>query len=381
MDMNVGLVILGFLASVVLILVVKTLYTVRTYTAGVVERFGKFARIVQPGLHTLVPFAERVFFVDLQVKQAQFSVETKTKDNVFVQIPVSVQYQILSDKIYDAFYKLRSPQKQIESFVFNSILGHVPKLSLDETFEQQSGISVAVKTELDSIMSGFGFNILTALVTDIIPDSKVKDAMNDINAAQRAQVAAQARGEAEKILKVKQAEAEAESKALQGKGIAAERQAIIDGLRASIENFRESVPGATASDVMALVLLTQYFDTLKDIGTKSGNNTVFLPNSPGAANDFMTQILAGLKGSMNAGSGAGGMGLPVVNPAPPPPVAKRLTQKVWVPHPSRIVRRVGREPRHSGRVPRAQHLASEMWDYFSANSLLSNGSIVSAHIW
>jgi regulator of protease activity HflC (stomatin/prohibitin superfamily) len=300
-----GLAVFGVLAVVALVLVMKTLYTVRTATAGVVERFGKFNRIVQPGLHTLLPFAESVYFVDLQVKQAQFQVETKTRDNVFVQIPVSVQYQILPDKIYDAFYKLSSPQKQIESFVFNSILGHVPKLSLDETFEQQSGISVAVKTELDSIMSGFGFNILTALVTDIVPDAKVKDAMNDINAAQRAQVAAQARGEADKILKVKQAEAEAESKALQGKGIAAERQAIIEGLRASIENFRESVPGATPEDVMALVLLTQYFDTLKDIGTRAGNNTIFLPNNPGAANDFMTQILGGLRGSMNAAYGVG----------------------------------------------------------------------------
>jgi regulator of protease activity HflC (stomatin/prohibitin superfamily) len=317
MDMTFGLVVFGVLAVVVLVLVAKTLYTVRTATAGVVERFGRFNRIVQPGLHPLVPFCENVYYVDLQVKQAQFQVETKTKDNVFVQIPVSVQYQILPDKIYDAFYKLSSPQKQIESFVFNSILGHVPKLSLDETFEQQSGISVAVKTELDTIMSGFGFNILTALVTDIIPDAKVKDAMNDINAAQRAQVAAQARGEAEKILKVKQAEAEAESKALQGKGIAAERQAIIEGLRASIENFRESVPGATPEDVMALVLLTQYFDTLKDIGTRAGNNTIFLPNNPGAANDFMTQILGGLRGSMNAGSGTGGVGMPVVNPAAP----------------------------------------------------------------
>jgi regulator of protease activity HflC (stomatin/prohibitin superfamily) len=303
--MTFGLVVFAILAVVVLVLIAKTLYTVRTATAGVVERFGKFNRIVQPGLHTLLPFAESVYFVDLQVKQAQFQVETKTKDNVFVQIPVSVQYQILADKIYDAFYKLSSPQKQIESFVFNSILGHVPKLSLDETFEQQSGISAAVKTELDSIMSGFGFNILTALVTDIIPDAKVKDAMNDINAAQRAQVAAQARGEADKILKVKQAEAEAESKALQGKGIAAERQAIIEGLRSSIENFRESVPGATPEDVMALVLLTQYFDTLKDIGTRSGNSTIFLPNNPGAANDFMTQILGGLRGSMNAGGGVG----------------------------------------------------------------------------
>jgi regulator of protease activity HflC (stomatin/prohibitin superfamily) len=297
--MNTALVVfLVFLAIIFLITILKTLYTVRTYTAAVVERFGKFNRIVRPGLHVLIPYAERVYFVDLQVKQAEFAVETKTHDNVFVQIPVSVQYQILDDKIYDAFYKLSAPQKQIESFVFNSILGHVPKLSLDETFEQQSGISVAVKTELDSTMSGFGYNILNALVTDIVPDTKVKDAMNDINAAQRAQVAAQARGEADKILKVKQAEAEAESKALQGKGIAAERQAIIDGLRASIENFRESVPGSTAEDVMALVLLTQYFDTLRDIGTKGGSSTIFLPNNPGAANDFQTQILAGLKGSM-----------------------------------------------------------------------------------
>jgi regulator of protease activity HflC (stomatin/prohibitin superfamily) len=296
------LVILFLLAIMAIVTILKTLFTVRTATAGVVERFGKFNRIVRPGLHVLIPYAERVFFVDLQVKQAQFSVETKTRDNVFVQIPVSVQYVILDDKIYDAFYKLSSPQKQIESFVFNSILGHVPKLTLDETFEQQSGISVAVKVELDSIMSGFGFNILTALVTDIVPDVKVKAAMNDINAAQRAQVAAQARGEAEKILKVKQAEAEAESKALQGKGIAAERQAIIDGLRASIEHFRESVPGTTADDVMALVLLTQYFDTLRDIGTRGGTNTLFLPNNPGAANDFMMQILAGLRGSIGAPS-------------------------------------------------------------------------------
>ncbi len=314
--LNVFLSAIAFIfAIIVLVTILKTLYTVRTYTAAVVERFGKFNRIVRPGLHVLIPYAERVYFVDLQVKQAEFAVETKTHDNVFVQIPVSVQYQILDDKIFDAFYKLSSPQKQIESFVFNSILGHVPKLSLDETFEQQSGISVAVKTELDSTMSGFGYNILNALVTDIVPDAKVKDAMNDINAAQRAQVAAQARGEADKILKVKQAEAEAESKALQGKGIAAERQAIIDGLRASIENFRESVPGSTAEDVMALVLLTQYFDTLRDIGTKGGSSTIFLPNNPGAANDFQTQILAGLKGSMMGNSSL--LSRPI--PSPPAP--------------------------------------------------------------
>ena len=296
------LVVVIIVAIVIFITILKTLYTVRTATAGIVERFGKFNRIVRPGLHFLIPYAERVYFVDLQVQQSQFSVETKTRDNVFVQIPVSVQYQVLDEKIYESFYKLSRPQKQIESFVFNSILGHVPKLTLDETFEQQGSISVTVKTDLDTTMSGYGYNILNALVTDIVPDAKVKSAMNEINSAQRLQVAAQARGEAEKILKVKQAEGEAESKALQGKGIAAERQAIIDGLRGSIEHFREAVPGATAEDVMALVLLTQYFDTLKEIGVKSGNNTIFLPNNPGAANDFLTQIVAGLRGGIKPAS-------------------------------------------------------------------------------
>jgi regulator of protease activity HflC (stomatin/prohibitin superfamily) len=295
------MVFLAFVALLALITVLKTLFTVRTATAGIVERFGKFNRIVRPGLQVLLPFAEKAYIVDLQVKQAQFQVETKTKDNVFVQIPVSVQYQVLDDKIYDAFYRLSSPQKQIESFVFNSILGHVPKLTLDETFDQMSGISIAVKNELDATMSGFGFNILTALVTDIVPDAKVKTAMNDINAAQRAQVAAMARGEADKILKVKQAEAEAESKALQGKGIAAERQAIIDGLSASIEHFQQGVKGATSEDVMALVLLTQYFDTLRDVGTRGGTNTLFLPNNPGAAADFQTQIIAGLRSNIKPG--------------------------------------------------------------------------------
>jgi regulator of protease activity HflC (stomatin/prohibitin superfamily) len=324
--MQIGGLVLVFVVVVaifVLVTVLKTLFTVRTASAGVVERFGKFNRIVRPGLQILIPFAEQAFIVDLQVKQQQFQVETKTKDNVFVQIPVSVQYQVLDDKIYDAFYKLSSPQKQIESFVFNSILGHVPKLTLDETFDQMSGISIAVKDELDATMSGFGFNILTALVTDIIPDAKVKTAMNDINAAQRAQVAAMARGEADKILKVKQAEAEAESKALQGKGIAAERQAIIDGLSASIEHFQQGVPGATSEDVMALVLLTQYFDTLRDIGTRGGTNTLFLPNNPGAAADFQTQILAGLRsgirhGGAGDGSGGGASDSAAVPPPAPP---------------------------------------------------------------
>ena len=238
------LVVLVVLGIFVLITIVKTMYTVRTYTAGVVERFGKFNRVAQPGLHVLVPWCETVRFIDLQIRQADVNVETKSKDNVFVTIPVSVQYQVLPEKVFEAYYKLSSPQKQIESYVFNSILGHVPTLTLDEAFEQQAQISAAVKKELDVVMSEFGYNILKALVTDIVPDAKVKAAMNDINAAQREQIAAQARGEAEKILKVKQAEAEAQSKALQGEGVARQRAGHhpgTPGLRRTIQIRRRGL--------------------------------------------------------------------------------------------------------------------------------------------
>src|SRR5580692_3710879 len=284
----------GIVGLFVLVTVIKTMYTVRTYTAGIVERFGKYNRIARPGLQFLLPWCETVRFIDLQVRQAAVNVETKTKDNVFVTIPVSVQFQVVEEKVFDAYYKLSNPQAQIESYVFNSILGHVPTLTLDEAFEQMQQISVAVKKDLDEVMDTFGYNILRALVTDIVPDAKVKAAMNDINAAQREQIAAQARGEADKILKVKQAEAEAESKALQGDGVARQRQAIIQGLQASVEQSQTAVEGSTARDVMSMVLLTQYFDTLRDIGTAGRSNTILLPNNPGAVNDLLTQIMAGL---------------------------------------------------------------------------------------
>lgn len=287
-----AVVVFGVLAIFVLITVLKTMYTVRTYTAGVVERFGKFNRIARPGLQFLVPWCESVRFMDLQVRQAVVNVETKTKDNVFVTIPVSVQYQVVEEKVFDAYYKLSNPQAQIESYVFNSILGHVPTLTLDEAFEQQQQISAAVKRDLDDVMDTFGYNILRALVTDIVPDAKVKAAMNDINAAQREQIAAQARGEADKILKVKQAEAEAESKALQGDGVARQRQAIIKGLQSSVEQFKTAVEGSTAQDVMAMVLMTQYFDTMREVGVTGKSATILMPSSPGTVNDLMAQIMA-----------------------------------------------------------------------------------------
>ena len=267
------------------------LFTVETAKAAVVQRFGKFVRVAGPGLNFKFPWVEQVIArVDLRVQQLDVKMETKSKDNVFVQIPVSVQYHVLPDRVYEAFYKLSDPKEQIGSYVFNVILGHVPKMNLDEAFERQSDIAVAVKQELDGVMEGFGYGIVKALVTDIIPDPKVKAAMNDINAARREQEAANARGEAEKILKVKQAEAESQSKQLQGQGIANQRKAIIDGLRESVELFKAGVEGVSAKNVMMLVLLTQYFDTLKDIGASSHSNTIMMPHSPGALAEFFDQI-------------------------------------------------------------------------------------------
>ncbi len=272
-----------------LLLLVMSLFTVKQQTAAVMQRFGKFVRVANPGLNVRIPFIEHVAGrVNLRVQQIDVGVETKTQDNVFVHITVAVQYFIEPNRVYEAFYRLDNPQKQITSFVFDVVRARVPGIILDGVFEKKDEIANAVKQELEAVMANFGYGIIKALVTDIEPDMKVKEAMNEINAAQRLRVAATERGEAEKILKVKSAEAEAQSKALQGRGIADQRSAIVEGLRDSVGEFQRSVPGTTAQDVMQLVLMTQYFDTLKELGVNS--NTILIPHSPGALEDLTSQI-------------------------------------------------------------------------------------------
>jgi regulator of protease activity HflC (stomatin/prohibitin superfamily) len=279
-------------AFLVLYLIFGSFFTVSTAQVAVITRFGKFLRVAEPGLNWKRPFLDSVAgYVSLRVNQITLTMETKTRDNVFVTIPISVQNRVRPEKVYDAYYKLADPEAQIKSYVEQVILGHVPGMTLDEVFASQSSIAAAVKQELDADMALFGYEIVNVLVTDIIPDAKVKSAMNDINAAQREQVAANARGEAEKILVVKKAEAEAESKALQGQGIANQRKAIIEGLQVSIEQFQKVVEGASAREVMQLVMVTQYFDTLKSIGESDKTNTLFLAHSPGAVKDVSDQIL------------------------------------------------------------------------------------------
>src|ERR1017187_514332 len=271
--------------------ILKGFFQVRTAEAAVIQRMGKFLSVATAGINFKLPWLDQIAGrIDLRVQQLALDVETKTKDNVFVKIPVSVQYHVIPEKVYEAFYKLANPRQQISSYVFNVILGHVPKMNLDDAFLQQSDIAVAIKQGLDDVMKTYGYAIDQALVTDIEPDEKVKAAMNDINAAQREQVAATARGEAEKILKVKQAEAEAEAKALQGQGIANQRKAIIEGLKVSVEAFAAAVEGTSAKDVMMLVLVTQYLDTVKDIGAQDKTNTLFISHSPAAVSDLFKQM-------------------------------------------------------------------------------------------
>ena len=291
--MEVGNTLLFIVYAVVGVFLLGTLlsgfFQVRTAEAAVIQRMGKFLRVGSAGINFKLPWFDQIAGrMDLRVQQLALDVETKTKDNVFVKMPVSVQYHVIPDKVYEAFYKLANPRQQISSYVFNVILGHVPKMNLDDAFLQQSDIAIAIKQGLDDVMKTYGYAIDQALVTDIQPDEKVKAAMNEINAAQREQVAATAGGETEKILKVKQAEAE--SKALQGRGIANQRKAIIDGLKQSVEAFSAAVEGTTPRDVMMLVLVTQYLDTMKEIGTQDKSNTIFVSHSPAAIGNLFEEM-------------------------------------------------------------------------------------------
>ena len=305
------LVILGVAVIILLRVIFGSFFTVQTAAAGVVQRLGKFRRVAGPGLNFKVPFIDTVVAVlSLKVQQLEVKVETKTKDNVFVVIPVAVQYKVIGERVEDAFYKLSDPVKQIESFVYNVILGHVPNMILDEVFSSQAQIAIDVQKSLDTSMQEYGYSIVKSLITDVIPDAKVKAAMNDINAAAREREATVSRAETEKLLAVKKAEAEAQSKKLQGQGIADQRAAIISGLSESVEAFQQAIKGTEARDVMTLVLVTQYLDTMKEIGGNSRSNTILLPHSPGALRDLTDQIREAIIGGGVTASSATQAGPP-----------------------------------------------------------------------
>ena len=279
-------IVLGF----VLFFILSSVFVVEQQTCAIIERLGKFQRLAHAGLNFKIPLIEnKRASLSMRIHQLEVEVETKTKDNVFVKAVIAVQYRVLQSKIYEAFYMLQDPVGQITSFVFDLVRAQVPSMDLDDVFARKDDIADAVKKELERPMSDFGYEIIKALVTDINPDASVKAAMNEINTAQRLRVAATEKGEAEKILKVKQAEAEAESCILHGKGVAGQRQAIIEGLCQSVDEFVKQT-GTTPAHVMDMVLLIQYIDTLKDIGSNSKSNVVFVPHSPGGVSTVSDQL-------------------------------------------------------------------------------------------
>lgn len=260
---------------------------VRTQEVGVVEDLGQYKRLLEPGFHfVLWPCQCIVGRLSLRIQQLDVLCETKTKDNVFVQVAVAVQYRVLSDSAYEAFYRLTDPRGQIQSYVFDVVRSTVPKMELDEAFASKDEIALAVLQQLQDVMREYGYEIRNTLVTDLAPDARVKASMNEINASRRLKEAASHKAEADKTKQVKGAEAEAEARYLSGLGVARQRTAIVEGLQSSVNEFAHQVEGATPKDVMSVLLLTQYLDTLNHVGA----NSLFLEHDPAAVRNLQASI-------------------------------------------------------------------------------------------
>ena len=291
-----------------LLLILSGVFVVKQQTAGIIERFGKFTSIRQSGLHYRIPLIDKIAGrLSLRILQLDVIVETKTKDDVFVKLKVSVQYKVVKEKVYDAFYKLDYPQDQITSYVFDVVRAVVPKMKLDDVFEKKDEIANAVKGELNDAMINYGYDIIKALVTDIDPDTEVKAAMNRINAAERKKVAAQYEGDAERILIVEKAKAEAESKRLQGQGIADQRREIARGLEESVDVLNKV--GINSQEASALIVVTQHYDTLQSIGGETNTNLILLPNSPQAGSEMLNDMVASFTASNQIGEAMKKQGL------------------------------------------------------------------------
>ncbi len=285
---------------IIILFLISGIFVVKQQTSAVLERFGKFIAIREPGLHFKIPLIDKISGrVSLRILQLDVIVETKTKDDVFVKLKVSVQYKILSNNVYDAFYKLDFPQDQITSYVFDVVRAVVPKMRLDDVFEKKNEIANAVKEELNDAMIKYGYDIIKALVTDIDPDGEVKTAMNKINAAERQKVAAQYEGDAARILIVEKAKGEAESKRLQGQGIADQRREIAKGLEESVDVLHNV--GINSQEASALIVVTQHYDTLQSIGQETNSNLILLPNSPQAGSDMLNNMVASFSASNQIG--------------------------------------------------------------------------------
>lgn len=280
--------------AILFLLIVKSVLIVKEQSAYVIERLGKFNRVAHSGLGFIIPFIDKKAAVmNLRVQQLDVTIETKTLDDVFVNLQVSVQYCVVRTMVKEAYYSLDNSTNQIASYVFDDVRAEVPKLELDDVFAKKDDIAIAVQKNIANSMEKYGYAIIKGLITDVDPDHKVKESMNRINAAKREKEAALEEAEAGKIRIVKKAEAEAESKRLSGEGIAQQRLEIVRGFKESVEDFKKSLENVTHEEIMQFVLMTQYFDTIKDIGANSKNSSILMPHSPGGMKDFQDQIIQG----------------------------------------------------------------------------------------
>jgi regulator of protease activity HflC (stomatin/prohibitin superfamily) len=283
---------------IIIFLVFSAAFIVKQQTAVVLERFGKFLGIRNAGLQFKIPLVDRVAArLSLRIQQLDVIVETKTNDDVFVHLKISIQFQILSEKVYDAFYKLQNPHEQLTSYIFDLVRAEVPKMILDDVFEKKDDIAHAIQRDLKEAMLRYGYDIVKALVTDIDPDASVKEAMNRINAAEREKIAAQHEGDAQRILIVERAKAEAQSKRLQGQGIADQRREIARGLEESVDTLNKA--GINPQEASALIVITQHYDTLQSIGSETNSNLILLPNNPNAASNMLNDMTASLLAANN----------------------------------------------------------------------------------
>ena len=298
-------IVLGVVVGVILLAL--AIFVVRQQTFAILERWGKFKRVVGPGIHLKVPIMDRVAGkVSIRVQELNVSIKTKTNDNVFVDLLIAVQYFVDGeDKVWDAFYRLTNPQAQMESWIFDNVRAKVPGMILDSVFENKEEIAKEIEESLSARLSEYGYKLVRALVNDIQPDKGVADAMNEINRQQRLRVAAEHEGEAKKIIVIKEAEADARSKELSGEGIAKQRIAIVAGLRESVKDASDAL-GVNAEGVMTLVLMTQYYDMLTDVGKNSRTNTIMLPHTPGAVGELQKQIIASIETSKATGAAEDG---------------------------------------------------------------------------
>ena len=292
--------IISVIIVIVLILLFSSVFIVRQQTAAIIERLGKFTSVRNSGIQLKIPFIDKVVGrMNLRIQQLDVIVETKTKDDVFVRLKISVQFKVVETNVYDAFYALEDPQNQITSYVFDVVRSEVPKMKLDDVFERKDDIAIAVKSELNQAMTDYGYDIIKTLVTDIDPDQQVKIAMNRINASEREKVAAEYEAEADRIKIVAKARAEAESKRLQGQGIADQRREIARGLEESVEVLNNV--GINSQEASALIVVTQHYDTLQSIGESTNSNLILLPNSPQAGSEMLNNMIASFAASNQIG--------------------------------------------------------------------------------